>query len=91
MVEDHHPAIEEIVWEFYANLLQRCGNSFCTWIRGKRIEVTPSLINAIAGVTCVYHPTYPYPVDHLPTRAEMVACFAEGRSHQMELDGEGSF
>jgi hypothetical protein len=30
MVEDHCPAIEEIVWEFYANLHQRHGNSFRT-------------------------------------------------------------
>ena len=30
IVEDHRPAIEEIVWEFYANLHQRCGDSFCT-------------------------------------------------------------
>ena len=42
MVEDHRPVIEEIVWEFYANLHQRCGDSFCTWIKGKRIKVTPA-------------------------------------------------
>ena len=56
-----------------------------------RIEVTPSLINAIVRVTCVRDLTYPYPIDHLLTRAEMVACFAEGRPYQMELDGKGSF
>ena len=81
MVEDHRPAIEEIVWKFDANLHQRCDDSFCTWIRGKRREVTPSLINAIARVPCVRDPTYLYSVDHLPTRAEMVACFAKGRPH----------
>ena len=91
MVKDHCPATEKIVWDFYTNLHQRCGDSFCTWIRGKRIKVTPSLINAIVGVPCVRDPTYPYPIDHLPTRDEMVAYFAEGRSHQIELDGEGSF
>ena len=81
MVEDHRPAIEEIVWEFYENLYQRCGDSFCIWIKGRRIEVTPSLINAIARVPCVCDPTYPYLVDHLLTRAEMVVCFAEGHPH----------
>ena len=91
MAEDHRPTPEEIVWEFYANLHQRCGNSFCTWIRRRRIEVTPSLINSMSGVPSVRDPPYPYPADHLPTRAEMVACFAEGRPHQMELDGKGSF
>ena len=53
--------------------------------------MTLSLINAIVEVPCVRDPTYPYLVDHLPTRAEMVACFAEGCPHQMELDEEGSF
>ena len=42
MDEDHCPAIEEIVWELYVNLHQRRGDSFCTWIRGTRIEVTPT-------------------------------------------------
>ena len=91
MVKDHRPTIEEIVWEFYANLYQRCGNSFYTWIRGRRIKVTSSFINLMSGVPSVCDPTYPYSVDHLPTRAEMVACFVEGRLHQMEFDGEGSF
>ena len=84
MAEDHCPAIKEIVWEFSLNPHQRHGDSFCTWIRGTRIEVTPTLISTIAGVPLVRDPTYPYPVDHLPTHAEMVACFAEGRPHQME-------
>jgi hypothetical protein len=30
MVEDHCLVIEELVWEFYANLHQRVGNSFLT-------------------------------------------------------------
>ena len=51
--------------------------------------MTFSLINMIAKVPCVRDPTYPYPVDHLPTRAKMVACFAEGRPHQKELDRKG--
>jgi hypothetical protein len=39
----------------------------------------------------VRDPAYPYPVDHLPTRANLEACFAEGRPQQMELEGKGSF
>jgi hypothetical protein len=39
----------------------------------------------------VCDPAYPYPVDHLLARADLVACFAEGRPHHMELEGEGSF
>ena len=53
--------------------------------------MTPSFINVISEVPSVHDPTYPYPVDHFPTCAEMVACFADGRPYQMELDGEGSF
>jgi hypothetical protein len=53
--------------------------------------VTLALISVIIGATRVHDPTYPYPVDHLPTHANLVACFAEGRPHQMELDREGSF
>jgi hypothetical protein len=53
--------------------------------------VTPTLISKITRAPCVCDPAYPYPVDHLPTRADLVACFAEGRLHQMELKGEGSF
>ena len=53
--------------------------------------MTPSLINVIARIPCVRNPTYPYPVDHFPTHAKIVACFAEGRPHQIELDGGGSF
>jgi hypothetical protein len=30
MVEDHHPVVETIMWEFYANLHKRRGDSFCT-------------------------------------------------------------
>jgi hypothetical protein len=91
MVEDHRPAVEAILWEFYANLHQRCDDSFRTWLRGTAIEVTPTLINAIIGAPLVCDPTYLYPVDHLPAHADLVACFVVGHPHQMELDGEGSF
>jgi hypothetical protein len=39
----------------------------------------------------VRNPEYPWPVDHLPIRAEMVECFAEGHPHQIETKGESSF
>jgi hypothetical protein len=91
MVEDHRPAVEVIVWEFYANLHQRHVDSFRTWLRVRAIELTPTLISEITGVPCVRDSVYPYPVDHLPTRADLVACFAEGCPHQMKLEGEGSF
>jgi hypothetical protein len=91
MVEDHRPAIAELVQEFYANLHRKAGDSFFTWVRGTEIHVTPDLISAITGTPRVRTPEYPWPVDHFPTRAEMVACFAEGRPHRMETEGEGSF
>jgi hypothetical protein len=91
MVEDHHPAVEAIVWEFYANLHQRRSDSFCTWLRGTTIKVIPTLINTIIEVPHVRDPTYLYPVDHLPTRTDLVMCFDEGHPHQMELDEKGSF
>jgi hypothetical protein len=91
MVEDHRPVVEVIVWEFYANLHQRHGDSFRTWLRGRAIEVTPTLISEITRAPCVHDPVYPYPVDHLPARVDLVACFIEGHPHQMELEGEGSF
>jgi hypothetical protein len=78
MVEDHRPAVEAIVWEFYANLHQRCGDLFRTWLRGTAIEVTPTLISEITGAPRVHDQAYPYPVDHLPTRVDLVAHFAEG-------------
>jgi hypothetical protein len=86
MVEDHRPAVEAIVWEFYVNLHQRCDDSFRTWLMGTVIEVTPTLINVIIGAPCICDPAYPYPVDHLRTRVDLVASFTEGRSPQMELD-----
>jgi hypothetical protein len=49
MVEDHRPVVEAIVWEFYANLHQRRGDSFRTWRRGRAIEVTPTLIIEITA------------------------------------------
>jgi hypothetical protein len=91
MVEDHRLAIAELVREFDANLHLRAGDSFLTWIRGTEIHVTPDLISAITRVPPVRNPEYPWPVDHLPTCAKMVACFAKGRPHQMEDEGEGSF
>jgi hypothetical protein len=91
MVKDHRPAIAELVWEFYANLHRRVGDSFFTWVRGTEIHVTPDLISAIIRAPRVRTLEHPWPVDHLPTRAEMVACFAEGRPHRMETEGEGSF
>jgi hypothetical protein len=91
MVEDHRPAIVELVREFYANLHRRAGDSFFTWVRGTEIHVTLDLVSAITGAPRVRAPEYPWPVDHLPTRAEMVACFAEGRPHHMETEGESNF
>jgi hypothetical protein len=52
--------------------------------------VTPTLISEITRAPCVRDPTYPYPADHLPTCADLVACFAEGCPHQMKLDKEGN-
>jgi hypothetical protein len=91
MVDDHCPAIEPIVREFYSNLHQRRSDSFCAWLKGMMIEVTPALINAITGALRVHDLTYPFSVDHLPACADLVACFAEGHPLQMELDGEGRF
>jgi hypothetical protein len=53
--------------------------------------VTPTFISAITGAPRVRDPSYSYPVDHLPARVDLVACFIEGHPHQMELEGEGSF
>jgi hypothetical protein len=49
MVEDHHPTVEEIVREFYANLHKRCGDSFQTWVWKKEIVMTFTLISNIIG------------------------------------------
>jgi hypothetical protein len=86
MVEDHHLVVEAIVWEFYVNLHQRCSDSFWTWLTGTTIEVTPTLINAIAKAPRVHDSIYPYLVNHLLACADLVECFAEGRPHQMKLD-----
>jgi hypothetical protein len=59
MVEDHCPAVEVIVWEFYANIHQRYGDSFCTWLRGITIDVTPTLINEITRVPRLSDLAYP--------------------------------
>jgi hypothetical protein len=56
MVEDHCPAIVELVREFYANLHWRSGNSFLTWVRGMEIHVTFDLISAITGASQVHNP-----------------------------------
>jgi hypothetical protein len=80
-----------LICTLYANIHRRVGNSFLTWVRGTEIHVTPDLISAIARVPWVRNLEYPWSVDHLPTRAEMVACFAKGRPHQMETESKGSF
>jgi hypothetical protein len=81
MVEDHRPAVEALVWEFYVNLHQRHSDSFRTWLKGKAIEVTSTLISEITRAPRVSDPIYPYPVDHLLVRADLVACFAKGHPH----------
>jgi hypothetical protein len=91
IVEDHRPAIEDLVREIYANIHRRVGDSFLTWVRGTKIHVTPILISAIARMPRVHNPEYPWSIDQLLTRAEMVACFVEGCPHQMETEGEGIF
>jgi hypothetical protein len=91
MVKDYRPVVEAIVWEFYMNLNQRRGDSFHTWLKGTTIEVTPTLISTITKAPRVCDRTYPYPVNHLPVCADLVACFTKGHPYQMELDGEGSF
>ena len=55
-VKDHHPAIAELVREFYTNIHQRVGDSFPTWIRGTEINVTYDLISAITGAPRVHNP-----------------------------------
>ena len=72
MVEDHLPAVEKIVWEFCVTLHQRRGNSFQTWIRGKPIEMTPTLISTITRAPFVRNLVNLWPVNHLPTRVDMV-------------------
>jgi hypothetical protein len=91
MVEDHRSVIKELVREFYANIHQRVGDSFLTWVKGTKIHVTHDLISAIIGAPWMCNSEFPWPVDHIPTRAEMVTCFAEGCPYQMETEGEGSF
>jgi hypothetical protein len=91
MVEDHCPAMEEIVREFYANLYQKRGDFFQTWIRRREIELIPTLIRNISGAPLVCDPVYPWPVDHFPTRAEIVECFAKRRPHKMKTEAKGSF
>jgi hypothetical protein len=91
MVEDHRSAIAELVREFYTNLHQRVGDLFLIWVRGMEIHVTPDFISAIIGASRVRNAEYPWSIDHLSTRAEMVACFTEGRPNRMEAEGEGSF
>jgi hypothetical protein len=59
MVKNHRPAIAELVWEFYANIHQRVGDSFLTWVRGTKIHLTPNLINAITGASRVLNLEYP--------------------------------
>jgi hypothetical protein len=81
MVEDHFPAIAELVREFYARIHQRVCDSFLTWVGVAEIHVTLDVISTITGVPRECNPEYPWPVDHLPTRAVMVACFAEGCPH----------
>jgi hypothetical protein len=53
--------------------------------------VTPTIISEITEAPCVHDPAYPYPVDHLPAHADLVACFIKGCPHQMELEGKGNF
>ena len=91
MVGDHCPTVEKIVQEFYTNLHQRCGDSFLTYVKGKVIEVTPTLISNITGVPCIRNPIYPWPVDQLPFCADIVECFTKRHPHQMETKGEGNF
>jgi hypothetical protein len=91
MVEDHRPTIKELVREFYTNIHRRVGDSFLTWIRGTEIHVTLDLISSIIEAPWVCNLEYPWLVDHLPIRVEMVSCFAEGCPNQMETEGEGSF
>jgi hypothetical protein len=51
--------------------------------------VTPDFISPIIGASRVRNPEYPWSIDHLSTRAEMVTWFTEGRPNRIE--GEGSF
>jgi hypothetical protein len=53
--------------------------------------VTPTLISEITRALRVCDPTYPYLVNHLLARVNLITCFAEGRPHQVELEGKGSF
>jgi hypothetical protein len=78
MVEDHLLVVEEIVRRFYVKLHQRCDDSFWSWIRGRAIKVTPTLINTTTGAPIVCNLVYPWLVHHLPARADMVECFTEG-------------
>jgi hypothetical protein len=91
MVGDHRLAAEELVREFYANIHWRYDKSFQTCVRREGIHVTPTLISTIMGTPQVSDPEYLWPVDHLPTHAELVECFTEGCPRQMETEEEGNF
>jgi hypothetical protein len=71
MVEDHRPAIVELVREFYTNIHRRVVDSFLTWVRGMEIRVTPDLISAITGAPQVHNLEYPWPVDHWCTKFDI--------------------
>lgn len=81
MVRDHHLTVKELVREFYANIHKRHGDSFLTWVREEVIHVTLTLISTIIEAPLVHNLEYPWTVDHLPTYAEFVECFAEGRPY----------
>jgi hypothetical protein len=42
------------------------------------IEMTPTLISEITGAPSVRDLAYPYPVDHLPASADLVAVSPRG-------------
>jgi hypothetical protein len=91
MVVDHHPSVKEIVCEFYAKLHKRRNNSFSTWVREKAIHVTLALISNITRAPQVHNPGYLWPINGIPTCAEMVEFFTDGQPHQKETERECSF
>lgn len=66
MMEDRLPGAIQIVREFYANLHDRRRDSFKTWLRGKPITMTPTLIHQITRTPLVGDPDYPWLLSNTP-------------------------
>lgn len=76
-----------LVREFYANMHDFNDGAFKSRLRGKTFTVSADLIRELIGTPLVHESPYPWPTERLPSRPDIIRCFADNNPTVMNEVG----